>query len=351
MLEVIQRGREALHGAHGLRRQVGHVGGVSHRFPQAQAVPVRPRAYGRQRGGADLARGHVDDAQQRHGVVGVGDHTQVRQHVLDLTPLVEVHAADQQVGHALAHEGGFQGARLRVGAIHHGAATRRCLPARREAPDLGDDEAGLLLFVVGHLAPDEGALLVLRPQGLGLAQLVEHDDAVGGIEDSARGAVVLLQVDDHRIRVVVLELQNVANIGPAPTVDPLIAVPNYAQVAMLGGQQLDQQVLRVVGVLVLVDRDVAVAVGEVLTAVRVLLQVPHRLEDEVVEVERAVLLQPVLVLAVDTAHDLVEVACHLQAIRRHQIVLGLGDAGAHGPRAEGLLGDAGCCHGLFDEGQ
>ena len=78
---------------------------------------------------------------------------------------------------------------------------------------------------------------------------------------------------------------------------------------------------------------------------------PYGLEEEVVEVEGAILLQPVLVLAVDAAHDLVEVARDLVLVRRHQLVLGPGDGAAHRPRAEGLLGDAGCCHGLFDEGQ
>ena len=45
-----------------------------------------------------------------------------------------------------------------------------------------------------------------------------------GIQDQLGGAVVLLELDDGRIRVVGFEVQDVADVGSAPGVDRLIVV-------------------------------------------------------------------------------------------------------------------------------
>src|SRR3712207_7305267 len=61
---------------------------------------------------------------------------------------------------------------------------------------------------VGQLADlDRVPLPDLRPQRLGLAPAVVRDDRVRGAQDRLRRAVVLLEPDDVRIDVVVLELE------------------------------------------------------------------------------------------------------------------------------------------------
>ena len=111
-----------------------------------------------------------------------------------------------------------------------------------------------------------------------------------------------------RVRVVVLELEDVADRRAAERVDGLVGVADDAQ---LGGrhrhvgrvvgrcpaadQLLDQLVLRVVGVLVLVDEDVPEPAPVVLGDVREGLQQVDRRHDQVVEVERVGLPQPALV--------------------------------------------------------
>ena len=62
-----------------------------------------------------------------------------------------------------------------------------------------------------------------------------------------------------RVGKVLLELENVADIGAAPGVDALVLVAHGADVLVLAGQQLHQLVLRAVGVLVLVDEQIAIA--------------------------------------------------------------------------------------------
>ena len=62
-----------------------------------------------------------------------------------------------------------------------------------------------------------------------------------------------------RVGKILLELQNVADVGAAPRVDALVLVAHRADVLVLAGQQLHQLVLRPVGVLVLVDEQIAIA--------------------------------------------------------------------------------------------
>src|SRR5207244_11732403 len=103
------------------------------------------------------------------------------------------------------------------------------------------------------------ALAGAGPQGLAEAAAVVGDDAGGGGEDLRRRAVVLLQPDDQRAGEIALEFEDVADLGAAPAVDRLIVVADAAQVAVLLGQQPQPQILRDVGVLVLVDQQVAEA--------------------------------------------------------------------------------------------
>ena len=79
----------------------------------------------------------------------------------------------------------------------------------------------------------------------------------------------------------------------------LVGVAHDADVAVLGGEQEHQLVLRPVGVLVLVDEHVAEALAVVLEHVGVLAEQADRVGQQVVEVHGAGALEPGLVLAVD----------------------------------------------------
>ena len=80
------------------------------------------------------------------------------------------------------------------------------------------------------------------------------------VQDQLRGAVVLLELHDGRRRVVALEVEDVAYVGAAPAVDRLVVVTDDAQILVRGGEALDPQILRPVGVLVLVHVEIAPAV-------------------------------------------------------------------------------------------
>ena len=108
-------------------------------------------------------------------------------------------------------------------------------------------------------AEDEGDLLarlVLGAQRLAEPAGIVCDQPGGGCKDVRRRAVVLLEPDRDGLGEVVLERQDVPDVGAPPAVDRLVVVADDRDRAVLLGKHLDELVLRVVGVLVLVDEDV-----------------------------------------------------------------------------------------------
>jgi hypothetical protein len=99
----------------------------------------------------------------------------------------------------------------------------------------------------------------LGPQILAKARRVVLDDGVGRVEDVAVGAVVLLQADQVGDMELALEVGHVAHLGATEGVDGLIVIPHAKQVGATAGQQLQPLVLQLVGVLKLIDQNVAEA--------------------------------------------------------------------------------------------
>jgi hypothetical protein len=77
----------------------------------------------------------------------------------------------------------------------------------------------------------------------------------------AGGAVVALQPDHLGAGKVLLEAQDVVDLGAAPAIDRLVVVADAADIVagprLALGEQAQPQILRDVGVLILVDEDVA----------------------------------------------------------------------------------------------
>ena len=159
------------------------------------------------------------------------------------------------------------------------------------------DERGLVALVLGVVADDAVAAAGVGPQVLRLARRVVGDDRVGGVEDGLRAAVVLVEHDGGDLGERLLELQDVAEVGAAEPVDRLVRVADDGDVVVAAGEQQDDLVLRLVGVLVLVDEDVLEALAVVVEHVGVVAEQAHGVDEQVVEVHRPGLLQAGLVLA------------------------------------------------------
>ena len=153
-------------------------------------------------------------------------------------------------------DGVFQHARLRVAAVEHGdlAAQAAFMDQRT---DLVHHPLGL--HAVRRLLDDAHGLAfaLLGPEVLAQAAAVVADQRVGRIQDVAIGTIVLLQPDHRAMRVIALEVGHVADVGAPERVDGLVVVTHGEDRRAAAGQQTQPLVLQRVGVLELIDQDVA----------------------------------------------------------------------------------------------
>ena len=237
-------------------------------------------------------------------------------------------------------EGGFQGIGLGVGPVQHGDIFK--LPALGQAEDLGRHKSGLVGLGVGLPDADSAAGGVLGPERLSLPAPIMGDHGVGRLQNGLGGAVVLLQADDLGRWILLLKVENILD-GRAPEpVDALVVVAHHAEVLIAPGQQRGQQVLEVVGVLVLVDQHIAELPLIVGPDLLVLLQQLHGQQDDIVEVQGVGLPQAALVLDVGVGGLLGAVIprCRGNAgkfLRRLLPVLGPADEIEEEPGRKGFL--------------
>ena len=125
------------------------------------------------------------------------------------------------------------------------------------------------------------------------------DEPGGDGEDVAARAVIALEPDHLGARKILLEAQDVVDVGAAPSVDRLIVVADAAKIAVGPREKPQPQILDDVGVLVFVDQDVAEAALEVGENVALLAKEPQRFEQEIAEVDGVQRLEPALVERVE----------------------------------------------------
>ncbi len=91
--------------------------------------------------------------------------------------------------------------------------------------------------------------------------MVFGDDFVRGVEDVGGASVVLGEHDGASARELFVKVEDVADIGAAPSVDRLVIIADDAEVFVDRGEAVDHEELCAVGVLVFVDHDLLEAVG------------------------------------------------------------------------------------------
>ncbi len=199
------------------------------------------------------------------------------------------------------------------------------------------------MLTVGDVTDDRRPFARLRPEVFRHPADVARHHGVGGGQDVLGGPVVLFEQDDLRAGEIAFELGDIAYRGAPERVDRLIRVTNDAKlswrhevvtayVARLAADKLSHQdVLRVVGVLVLIDQDVPELTPPQGGHVGKGLEQVDRDHDDVVEVHRPGGDEPALVLSVRFGQRFLSVSVRA---RRHglvveQLVLERGHLGRH----------------------
>ena len=291
------------------------------------------------RRGADAAARNIQDPAHSQIVPAVVDHFEVGEHIFDFSALIEIGAAHHIVGNRAHDQAFFQKTRLRVGPVQH-----------REIPII---QRGLQVFLPLDVLRNKGrllhrrvelaqvnpaSLLLSRPQGLGFPVPVVVDDRVGCVQHHLRRPVVLFQLHHKSVRIDFFKIKNIPDIGSPELIDRLIVVAYDAQIASAGllrpGQQPDQLELSRIGVLVLVDHNIAEPVLIVTQNVLPRVEQLHRFHQQIVKIQRVVLVQQPLIFLVRLAdlllHEVVLMRL-LIAPRRQQLILRGGNCGENRP--------------------
>ena len=85
------------------------------------------------------------------------------------------------------------------------------------------------------------------------------------------GAVILLQTDRAGAAVVLFKVEDIGDVRATETIDTLVIVADNADVLMPRRKQTRQLILQTVGVLILVDKDIAETLLIVLAHIRLTL--------------------------------------------------------------------------------
>ena len=183
------------------------------------------------RGLAKPALGHVHDALEGEVVGALRHDAQKGERIADFHPLVEARTADDAVVQADLDEAVLEGARLE-GRAHQDRHVVQLVLLPVQPLDLLADGARLLVGIPGGMHGDLGILRVgpVGEQRLAEAAFIVGDQVRGGAEYVGRGAIVAFQADDGGAREILVEAQDVVDLGAAPAVDRLVVVADAADV-------------------------------------------------------------------------------------------------------------------------
>ena len=270
--------------------QGGGQHGRKQRGKQAGLVLRGKAAQLRQALVADAALGRADRAQERRVVVRIDPQPEPGAQVLDFSAVKKAGAARDLVRNAGAAQRFFKRLGHVVGAVQDGKAAPfgRRVAGRAQALDAGDGAVGLVLFAVAIDHAHRLALAQLAEQRFGEQLGVRANHVVGGAQDGAGGAVVLLQLDHLQRGKVQRQLFQVVQRGAAPAVNALVVVAHGGEMAAFAHQQFEQVVLRSVGVLVFVHQHMAEQVLPLGAHLREVAQKLERQADQVVKVHALV---------------------------------------------------------------
>ena len=100
--------------------------------------------------------------------------------------------------------------------------------------------------------------------------LVLADDGIGRINNILSRAIVLLQFVDAQVGILVAQVENVANVGSTERVYTLCIIAYDTKLSVVATQLIDNEVLREVGILLLIDQHIAKEVAVTLCHVGVI---------------------------------------------------------------------------------
>ncbi len=83
------------------------------------------------------------------------------------------------------------------------------------------------------------AVRAVGPKFFGFSMSIFRDNIVRSVENLFCGAVILFKFYNFRIRIMFFKIQNILHRGPAPTVNALIVIADYRDIAIFFRKQIN----------------------------------------------------------------------------------------------------------------
>ena len=302
---------------------------------------------------ADPALRHIQNPAHRDIVGPVVHRLEICQKILDFLPRVEIRSADHVVRNRVHHKTLLKDAGLRICPIQHGEiAVRQTTLRVHPVPDIVRDKLRLLHRVPQLMKVHSGTGALTCPERLLLSVHIVVNHRVRRIENILRGAVILLETHHKGIRKHRLKIQNVPDIRTAELVNRLIVVAHDTKIPATAREQPDQLKLRPVRILILIDVNILKTILIILQNLRMGREELHRLHQQIVKIQRIVLVKLALVLLVAVGDlPLLERERVLLPIlhRRLQLILGARYRTQHSPLPQLLRIDILMLHHLLHQ--
>ena len=247
-------------------------------------------------GVADAAPRDVDDALESEIVGRLSGDPEISERIADFLAFVEAWSADDAIVEAKRDEAILEGSHLEGGANQDRDLVER-VPFALELLDLLADGARLFLGIPrrGDRHPRRIGVGEVGEKGLAETAFIVGDEVRCRAEDVSGRAIVAFESDHGGAGKILLEAENVVDLGAAPAIDRLVVVADAADVPPALGEEPQPEILRDIGVLVLVDQHVAEALLIVGEHVGMLAEDPERFEKKVAEIGGVENLQTLLI--------------------------------------------------------
>ena len=122
-----------------------------------------------------------------------------------------------------------------------------------------------------------------------------RDHLVGRVKDGSGGTVILLELNDHSVRIVLFKIEDIPYISAAPAVDALVVVTHDTKIPALRRQKPYKLILCLVRILVFIHQHVTKAPPVDFKDGRMLGKELQRFQQQIIKIERVLRLQPLLI--------------------------------------------------------
>ena len=144
----------------------------------------------------DFASRSVNNAQKGIVIIRIGEQSQVSHDVLDLGISKEGNPAAEVIGHVMFPQDTFKEAGLVIASIQNGIVRVTATLHETMMDQFRNNLFRFLFFIPGAQNANGIAEAKFAPQLLFEHMGIVSDKAVGGLENTSAGTVILFQLDD-----------------------------------------------------------------------------------------------------------------------------------------------------------